>query len=121
MPNYDWPRPVVAFQIQAKDRDKQEAFYREMFDWDITAEPALPVSLIPPGKGPPEKGIFGVVLQNDRPAVVVFIQVADLSASVAKAQQMGGQHVFGPLDVPNGPTIAQIEDPEGNLVGLVQM
>ena len=26
-----------------------------------------------------------------------------------------------PIDVPNGPTIAQIEDPEGNLVGLVQM
>lgn len=121
MPNYDWPRPVVAFQIQAKDKEKQEAFYREMFDWDIAADPAIPVSRIPPGKGPPEEGIGGVLLQNDRPAVAVIIQVADLGASLKQAEALGGKHVFGPLDVPNGPTIAQIEDPEGNLLGLVQM
>jgi len=121
MPNYDWPRPVVAFQIQAKDPEKQTAFYREMFDWNITQDAAIPVSRIPPGKGPPEVGVGGVLVQNERAAFAVFIQVADLSASIEKAQALGGKAVFGPLDVPGGPTIAQIEDPEGNLVGLVQM
>jgi predicted enzyme related to lactoylglutathione lyase len=121
MPNYDWPRPVVAFQIQAKDKEKQEAFYRELFDWNIAADPGLPVSRIAPGKGPPEEGIGGVVVQNDRPAVALFVQVADLAASIAKAETLGGKAVLPPIDVPNGPTIAQIEDPEGNLVGLIQM
>lgn len=121
MPNYDWPRPVVAFQIQAKDRDKQEAFYREMFDWDITSREDIPVLAIPPGKGPPDVGVGGVMVQNERSAFAVFIQVVNVAGSIEKAQQLGGKAVFGPLDVPNGPTIAQIEDPEGNLVGLVQM
>ncbi|MEX2158912.1 MAG: VOC family protein [Dehalococcoidia bacterium] len=121
MPDFDWPRPVVAFQIQARDRDKQEAFYREMFDWDITRDAAIPVSLIPPGKGPPVEGVGGVLVQNERSAFAVFIQVADLGESMKKAEELGGKSIFGPIDVPGGPTIAQIEDPEGNLVGLVQM
>ena len=118
MPDFDWPRPVVAFLIQARDREKQEAFYREMFDWDITQDAAMPISRIPPGKGPPVEGIGGVVVPNERPAFAVFIQVADLNASIEKAQALDGKAVMPPLDVP---TIAQIEDPEGNLIGLIQM
>lgn len=61
------------------------------------------------------------MVPNERPAFAVFIQVADLTASIEKAQALGGKAVMPPLDVPNGPTIAQIEDPEGNLIGLIQM
>ena len=38
----DWPRPVVLFQIQAKDLEKQKLFYSEMFDWDIDQIEGLP-------------------------------------------------------------------------------
>ena len=41
---FDWPRPVVHFQIHARDKEKQEAFYREMFDWDITQNEGTPIS-----------------------------------------------------------------------------
>lgn len=121
MPNFDWPRPVVHFQIHAKDKQQQEAFYREMFDWDITQNEGTPISLIPSGKGPPENGIGGSIIQTGRPAVLVYIQVADLGASMKKAEEMGGKTAMPPIDVPGGPTLAQIEDPEGNLIGLVQM
>ncbi len=118
----DWPRPVVHFQIHAKDRAKQEAFYRAMFDWDITQDEGSPIALIPPGKGPPEEGIGGTIVQsNSAPTVTVYVQVADLTESIKKAEELGGKAVMQPVDIPNGPTIAQIEDPEGNLVGLVQM
>ena len=118
----EWPRPVVHFQIHAKDRAKQEAFYREMFDWDITQNEGSPIATISPGKGPPEEGIGGSLIQTERaPAVTIYIQVASLGASLKKAEQLGGKAVMQPVDVPNGPTIAQIEDPEGNLIGLVQM
>lgn len=119
---FDWPRPVVHFQIHARDQEKQQAFYREMFDWDITRSEETPFATIPPGKGPPVDGVGGSLLQSDRaPAVVIYIQVADLGASLLKAEKLGGKAILQPLDVPNGPTVAQIEDPEGNLVGLVQM
>ena len=117
----DWPRPVVHFQIQAKDKEKQQAFYSEMFDWDITQPEGSPMALIPEGKGPPENGIGGSLSQADNSAIVIYIQVANLGESLARAEQLGGKAILQPIDVPNGPTIAQIEDPEGNPVGLIQM
>jgi predicted enzyme related to lactoylglutathione lyase len=39
---------------------------------------------------------------------------------LAKAVTLGGQRIQEPFDVPNGPTVAQIADPEGNVIGLVQ-
>ena len=118
----DWPRPVVAFQILAKDLEKQRVFYSQMFDWDITkSDTGLPVLTIPPGKGPPEEGVSGTMMQAERSALSFFVQVANLAESLKKAEELGGKAVLQPFDVPNGPTIAQIEDPEGNLIPLVQM
>ena len=31
----DWARPVVHWEIQAKDPDAMAKFYREMFNWTI--------------------------------------------------------------------------------------
>ena len=117
----DWPRPVVAFQIQAKDVEKQKAFYSEMFDWDIDQPEGSPFLLIPAGKGPPEKGIGGILSGAETSAIMIYIQVANLGESLTKAGQLGGKATLQPIDVPNGPTIAAIEDPEGNPVGLIQM
>lgn len=117
----DWPRPVVAFQIQAKNLEKQKSFYSEMFDWDIEQPEGSPFHLVPAGKGPPENGISGILSPADTSAIVIYIQVANLGESLEKAAELGGKVTLPSTDVPNGPTIAQIEDPEGNPVGLIQM
>jgi predicted enzyme related to lactoylglutathione lyase len=31
----DWPRPVVHWEIEAKDPEKIKAFYAALFGWDI--------------------------------------------------------------------------------------
>ena len=117
----NWPRPLVHFEIQAKDKEKQLAFYSEMFDWDIVQPEGSLFATIPPGKGSPENGLGGNLSQADRSAVVVYVQVANLNESLARAEQLNGKVIMPSVDVPNGPTIAKIEDPEGNLLGLVQM
>ena len=116
-----WARPVVFFEIQAQDTERTSAFYREMFEWNI-APGAVPGFLaIEHGIGAPEDGIGGVITPAaDSPRIAVFVQVADLRASLALAEELGGSVVMQPLDVPNGPTVARIKDPEGNLLGLVQ-
>ncbi len=115
----DWERPVVFFEIRAKDAKAMRAFYRELFNWKIEENDF--VARIPPGVGPPEEGVGGIILPNAAsPGVSLYVQVRDLRASLAKAEQLGGKKTADPFDVPNGPTIAQIADPEGNLVGLVQ-
>ena len=62
----------------------------------------------------------GGIAQGDGPRVMVYVQVVDLNETLRKAEEMGGKAVMQPMDVPGGPTIAQLEDPEGNRVGLIK-
>jgi uncharacterized protein len=113
----DWPRPVVHWEIVARDPDIQTRFYSEMFSWDIGAGP---IRQIPPGLGGPEPGPAGHIRQGDVPGVSIYVQVRDLDQSLAKTVELGGQVLVPPFDVPDGPTLAVVSDPEGNSLVLVQ-
>ena len=115
--NDDYPRPVVHWEIQARDPDSLRAFYGELFSWRIDDGPIMTIS---PGFGGPEPGPGGHILAGGRSAVVLYVQVRDLAESLALAETLGGRATGQPFDVPGGPTIASIEDPEGNRVVLVQ-
>ena len=43
-----------------------------------------------------------------------------LSESLERVTDLGGAVLTQPFDVPNGPTLAVVEDPEGNSLVLVQ-
>lgn len=113
----DWARPVVHWEIVARDPQRQAAFYRELFNWDVGPGPVMQ---IPAGLGGPEPGPGGHIRPGDKPAVVLYVQVRDLNASIARAQRLGASLMAEPFDVPNGPTLAAVRDPEGNPVMLVQ-
>lgn len=113
----DWARPVVHWEIEALDPERQRAFYAELFNWDISDGPIM---LIPAGIGGPEPGPGGHLRASNRSAVTLYIQVRDLASSLRRAAELGGSVVMEPIDVPGGPTLAAIADPEGNGVTLVQ-
>lgn len=113
----DWARPVVHWEIVARDPERQAAFYRAVFNWEIGDGPIMTIT---PGLGGPEPGPGGHLRQSERPGVVLYVQVRDLAESVALAEELGGKVVLPRLDIPDGASIAAIEDPEGNPVGLVQ-
>ena len=113
-------RPVVAFQIRGKHPQRLAEFYRELFGWDIAGGNPMGILSIPPGIGGPAEGVGGHNLGSEAPGVSLFVQVLDPHDTLRKAEEMGGRAVLQPFDVPGGPTIAQMADPEGNLVGLVK-
>jgi uncharacterized protein len=113
----DWARPVVHWEIEALDPERQRAFYRDLFGWEIGDGPIMRVA---PGIGGPEPGPGGHIRGSDRRGVTLYVQVRDLGASLERATELGGAVVHQPFDVPGGPTIAGITDPEGNPVTLVQ-
>ena len=82
----DWARPVVHWEIVARDPERQRAFYRDLFNWDIGDGPIMQ---IPPGIGGPEPGPGGHLRQSDRSGVTLYVQVRDLRASVARATELG--------------------------------
>lgn len=112
----DWARPLVHWEIVARDPQAQAAFYRELFNWEIGDGP---IAQIPPGIGGPEPGPAGHIRQGE-PAVVLYVQVRELRASLERARELGGTVTIEPFDVPGGPTLAGVEDPEGNALMLVQ-
>lgn len=114
----DWARPVVHWEIEARDPDRQRAFYSKLFNWDIT-DAGFTLN-IPAGVGGPEPGPAGHIRESGHSRVVLYVQVRDLRTSLDAAVELGGTITMEPMDLPNGPTLAGIEDPEGNPVTLVQ-
>jgi predicted enzyme related to lactoylglutathione lyase len=113
----DWARPVVHWEIEAQDLESQRRFYADLFNWEIGDGPIMSIGA---GFGGPEPGPAGHLRQSSRSGVTLYIQVKDLAASLAQAVDLGGHVVMEPIDIPNGPTLAAITDPEGNPVTLVQ-
>jgi predicted enzyme related to lactoylglutathione lyase len=113
----DWPRPVVHWEIAARDPDQQREFYGRLFNWEIGDGPIMPIAA---GLGGPEPGPAGHLRQADRGGVTLYVQVRDLRASLALVSDLGGVVESEPFDLPGGPTLAMISDPEGNPVVLVQ-
>jgi predicted enzyme related to lactoylglutathione lyase len=113
----DWARPVVHWEIEAKDPGLLRAFYSDMFNWNIGEGFIME---IPAGIGGPEPGPAGHIRQSERSGVNLYVQVANLRASLDKSVTLGATIVAEPFDVPGGPTLAGITDPEGNPLMLVQ-
>ena len=113
----DWARPVVHWEIEARDPERQRAFYRALFNWEIGDGPIMQ---IPAGLGGPEPGPAGHILEGDNPGVRLYVQVRDINASLVRVVELGGDKVSDPFDIPGGPTLAAVKDPEGNPLVLVQ-
>ena len=85
----DWARPVVHWEIEAKDPERQKAFYADLFNWKIGEGFIME---IPPGIGGPEPGPAGHIRQGERSGVTLYVQVANLRASLDKSVTLGATH-----------------------------
>ena len=113
----DWARPVVHWEIEARDPERQRTFYAGLFNWAIGDGPIMN---IPAGLGGPEPGPAGHIREGASAGVRLYVQVRDINASLARTAELGGSVISQPFDVPGGPTIAFIGDPEDNPLVLVQ-
>ncbi len=52
------------------------------------------------------------------PSWLYYIQVDSADATAEQAKSLGGQVLFGPMDVPGGDRVAQIMDPQGAMFGV---
>ncbi|MEO8540130.1 MAG: VOC family protein [bacterium] len=113
----DWVRPVVHWEIQARDAETMSNFYSKMFNWQIGAEGR--VRQISPGIGAPEP-ITGHILESPESGFSLYVQVLDIGATLAKAKDLGGEVLREAFQPAGQPTLAWIKDPEGNKLVLVQ-
>ena len=111
-------RPVMQWQILAKDPEKLGAFYAKMFDWRVDANNALGYRRIDTGAG---RGINGGMWPSPPEGhsfVQLFIEVDDVARYVDRAKQLGGTVIIPPQKLPDGDELAIIHDPEHIPLGL---
>lgn len=109
-------RPVVHFEIGCRDKDKTRAFFSELFDWSISD--MGPAAMIDTQGGP--IGINGHISSlghEPHNYTVVYVDVDDVAAYLARAESLGGKTLVPPVTIPSG-TFAWFADPEGNMIGL---
>ena len=110
--------PVVHWEIGAADAGKLGAFYRELFDWQIT--PAGPgYSLVAGGDG----GIGGGFLQVSEhvpPYLTFYVQVEALEGALRQATELGASELMPAMSIPGVGRFAMFADPEGHAVGLLE-
>lgn len=108
-------QPVIHFEIGCKDIPRTQDFYTKLFDWNI--QPAGPAAMIQTGGTGGIQGHITAFGHEPFNYVTVYVQVDDIGAYLAKAEQLGGKRIVGPIEIPTG-SFAWMADPEGNTIGL---
>ena len=111
-------RPVMQWQILAKDPARAADFYARLFDWQINTDNALGYRMIDTGS---DRGINGGIWPappEGHGMVSLYVEVDDVHAYVARATELGGRVIIPPQNLPDGDQMAVVLDIEGIPVGL---
>jgi uncharacterized protein len=112
--------PVVEFQILSKAPDETAAFYAALFDWRVDADNPLGYRKIDTGSA---EGIGGGIWPAPPHApnfVQLFVAVPDVTAALARAQQLGAKVIIPATTLPEGDEMAVLADPQGMSFVLVR-
>lgn len=113
--------PVVRFEIigDAPDPGVVTLFYTNLFGWTATPMPGeFPYYSIDTKSTLGING--GIGAAPGKTLITFYVEVDDLQATLDKAEEMGGTTVQPvTVVVPEMVSIANVADPQGNIVGLV--
>lgn len=121
---------IVHFEIPAKSLEKMKKFYQQLFGWKFTKYQ---------GEGEPEYWMIETAEsdQNGRPlktgvnggmytrekaeqTQMNYINVESADAYIEKAKKLGGKIHQEKMEIANIGWWALIEDPEGNVFGILE-
>ncbi len=117
-------QPVVHFEIVGKDAAKLQAYYGELFGWEIDASNPMNYGIVGREGNTNAEGVgigggVGTGPEGYEGHVTFYIEVPDVEAALAKAESLRGTRVMGPHEPMEGLDIGLFTDPEGHLVGVV--
>jgi predicted enzyme related to lactoylglutathione lyase len=111
-------------ELMTSDASAAFKFYSTLFGWTIVQE----MDMGPMGTyqifGLEDRRLGGIMTvppgQPVRPAWLFYTEVADLDGALRRARNKGAKVLNGPMEVPGGARIAQLEDPQGAAFALHQ-
>jgi uncharacterized protein len=117
-------QPVVHFEVVGKDGDALRSFYGDLFDWEINADNPMKYGVVDRESNLSSAGIGiggGVAgYEEAEGGVTFYVEVSDVDAAIARAEELGGRKVMGAEQIMDGVEIGQFADPEGHVIGLLK-
>ena len=112
--------PITWFEVAGRDRESLKGFYGELFDWKLEDMDEMPYTIADPGGDAGPRGGIGADPSGGTGHVTFYVQVDKLEDSISRAEELGGSRLMGPVDIPGDARIAQVSDPEGHMVGVLE-
>ncbi len=111
--------PLMQFESVGADGERLRRFYSQLFGWTVT-----PVEGTGDGYRLVDTGGEGIPggigsFPNVAAYLTFYVQVDDLEASIREAETRGAEVVMAPREVRPGLRAAMINDPEGNMIGMI--
>jgi uncharacterized protein len=110
---------VTHFEIIATDAKKARDFYSGLFGWSIDANNPMEYGIVQPT----ENGIGGGISAPEpggKPMVTFYVEVDQIQPYLDKAVGLGGKVTMERTVLPGMVTLAQFQDPDGNIIGLTE-
>ena len=95
------------------DVEASAAFYSALFGWEITEVEGSDGQYWSITNGGRINGGILPIIEGGHPAWNLYFACEDADATVAKANELGGETFMGPMDVPNGSRFAILRDAGG--------
>jgi uncharacterized protein len=126
-----YPGTFSWHELMTTDREKAFDFYSDLLGWEKTGafdmggevgtyqmfgRAGAPAT----ANGPSMLGgMMNISSETPTPtAWILYVMVDDADASVERVKEMGGQILYGPMDVPGGDRVATAIDPQGAVFGM---
>ena len=104
--------PVIHAEIRSQDPDATRAFFAELFGWRYSDGAFPGYTFVDPGVEGALPTAIGP-LQGGADAVLFFVGVEDVAATLARAEQLGGKTIQPAQQVP-GVTFGVFADAQGH-------
>lgn len=110
-------RNIVHVDLPAADRDKANAFFKDLFGWECTivTEPST-AYIFSSGN---TSGAYVELSDQVKPnSPVIYVDSSDLEADLKKAESLGATIAMQPLQIGKYGAMAMFIDPTGNSIAL---
>ncbi|MEM7145939.1 MAG: VOC family protein [Verrucomicrobiota bacterium] len=108
-------------ELATSNVEESTNFYTSLFGWSVQSIPGMDEYQMLNVGDRPVAGFMDKSAHCDGPPLwLAYVYVADVGASVAKANELGAETVKDVTDVPGKGSFAIIKDPQGGMLGLWQ-
>jgi predicted enzyme related to lactoylglutathione lyase len=105
------------FEVLGSDAAATQRFYADLFGWTVNTAGFPGYAMVDTATARGIQGGLGAGEQAQRWATV-YASVPDVEQTLARAEQLGGSRVYGPMAVDDHMQTGALRDPAGNVFGV---